>query len=180
MRARLPGPGTGGRYLLAYSGGLDSTVLLHALVRAGLPAPLEAIHIHHGLQPAADRWPGHCQRVCQQLGIPLTVLEVTPVRGPRLSPEAEARRARYDALRSAMRSGDVLLTAHHLDDQAETLLLQLLRGAGPRGLAAMPTLSEFPPGWHARPLLACSRMALETYARQHGLEWVEDPSNTDT
>jgi tRNA(Ile)-lysidine synthase len=179
LRARLPRPGSGGRYLLAFSGGLDSTVLLHLLVRARLHVPLKAVHVHHGLQAAADRWVTHCRRVCRQLAVPLTVRRVAPRRGPRRSLEAEARAVRYDALRAMMRPGDVLLTAHQLDDQAETLLLQLLRGAGPRGLAAMPAVAEFPPGLHARPLLACARAELEAYARTHRLGWVEDPSNRD-
>lgn len=178
--ARLPRPGPDGRHLIAYSGGLDSTVLLHLLAHAGLSAPLQAVHVHHGLQPAADGWLAHCERICRELKIPFTVLRVKPVRGARLSLEAEARRARYHALRGSMQPGDVLLTAHHLDDQAETLLLQLLRGAGPRGLAGMPAVREFAPGWHARPLLGLARGQLEAYAQAHALEWIEDPSNADT
>ncbi len=177
--ARLPQPGIGGRYLIAYSGGLDSTVLLHLLAHANLSTPLQAIHVHHGLQAAADLWTVHCERICHQLKVPFVLQHVKPARGPRLSLEAEARSARYEALRAIMQSGDVLLTAHHLDDQAETLLLQLLRGAGPRGLAAMPALSEFPPGRHARPLLSYTRTQLEAYAHQHALAWIEDPSNAD-
>jgi tRNA(Ile)-lysidine synthase len=178
--ARLPRPGTGGCYRVAYSGGLDSTVLLHLLAHADLSAPLQAVHVHHGLQPAADGWVTHCERICRQLKTPFLALQVKPERGPGLSLEAEARKTRYDALRASMQAGDVLLTAHHLDDQGETLLLQLLRGAGPRGLAAMPAVSEFAPGWHARPLLGYTRVQLEAYARQYALEWIEDPSNTDT
>lgn len=177
---RLPQPGTGGRYLIAYSGGLDSTVLLHLLAQANLSAPLQAIHIHHGLQPAADRWAEHCESICRRFKIPFVLQHVKPVRGPRVSLEAEARTLRYEALQALMRPGDVLLTAQHLDDQAETLLLQLLRGAGPRGLASMPALSEFVPGWLARPLLGHARAELEAYASRHALEWIEDPSNTDT
>jgi tRNA(Ile)-lysidine synthase len=179
LRARLPRPGSGGRYILAFSGGLDSTVLLHLLVHARLSAPLKAVHVHHGLQAAADDWVVHCRRVCRQLAVPLAVRRVAPRRGPRRSLEAEGRTVRYAALRAMMRPGDVLLTAHQLEDQAETLLLQLLRGAGPRGLAAMPAVGEFPPGLHARPLLACARAELEAYARRHRLDWVEDPSNQD-
>ncbi len=179
LRTRLPSTGRGGRYVLAFSGGLDSTVLLHWLTRARLHAPLVAVHVHHGLQSGADGWAAHCRRVCRTLAVPLAVRRVKLRRGPRRSLEAEARTARYEALRARMRPGDVLLTAHQLDDQAETLLLQLRRGAGPRGLAAMPALSEFPPGLQARPLLDCTRAELEAYARRHRLDWVEDPSNRD-
>jgi tRNA(Ile)-lysidine synthase len=139
-----------------------------------------AVHVHHGLQAAADDWPAHCERTCRSLDVPLRVLHVTPACGPRRSLEAEARRARYAALQSHMQPGDVLLTAHHLDDQAETLLLQLLRGAGPRGLAAMAAIREFPPGLHARPLLVHTRDRIEAYAHAHALQWIEDPSNADS
>lgn len=177
--ARLPRPGPDGGYLLAYSGGLDSTVLLHRLAGLSLPAGLRAIHVHHSLQAAADSWPAHCAQACERLKVPFELARVSPDCGPGTSLEAEARRARYAALQAAMRPGDVLLTAHHRDDQAETLLLQLLRGAGPRGLAAMPVWAEFGPGWHVRPLLDIARAELEAYARRHRLSWVEDPSNQD-
>ena len=179
FRACLPRPGNGRRYLIAYSGGLDSTVLLHLLAMAERTSPLQAVHVHHGLQHAADEWAAHCERMCGQLAIPFTQLHVSPARGPRRSLEAEARHARYAALQGAMQPGDVLLTAHHLDDQAETLLLQLLRGAGPRGLSAMPVACEFPPGVHARPLLGYSRNELLAYAEDHALVWIEDTSNAD-
>jgi tRNA(Ile)-lysidine synthase len=176
---RLPSPLPGGRFLVAYSGGLDSTVLLHLLAGSTPAAPLLAAHVHHGLQAAADDWATHCKQACRRLKVAFRLLHVAPARGPRLSLEAEARSARYAALRSAMQPGDVLVTAHHLDDQAETLLLQLLRGAGPRGLAAMAAVSEFPPGLHARPLLAYTRDRLEAYARAQALDWIDDPSNAD-
>ncbi len=179
IKAALPKPGPGGRYLLAFSGGLDSTVLLHLLTRLRGTYDLQAIHVHHGLQTAADKWPAHCEQACTQWGVTCTVVRVRPEQGPRLSLEAEARRARYRALQSLMQEGDVLLTAHHQDDQAETLLLQLLRGAGPRGLAAMPMVSTFSPGLHVRPLLECTRKEIQQYARDQELTWVEDPSNED-
>ncbi|HXG28185.1 MAG TPA: tRNA lysidine(34) synthetase TilS [Nevskiales bacterium] len=179
LLGRLPRPGSGGRYLLAFSGGLDSTVLLHLLMRTRLRAPLAAVHVHHGLQVSADDWVRHCRQICREWAVPLIVRRVAPRRGPRRSLEAEARALRYAALRGLMRPGDVLLTAHQIEDQAETLLLQLLRGAGPRGLAAMPAVSEFPPGLHVRPLLTYGRAELEAYARTHRLHWVEDPSNQD-
>jgi tRNA(Ile)-lysidine synthase len=177
--ARLPFPL---RPLVAYSGGVDSHVLLHALTRlrreAALPPPLAA-HVHHGLQTAADDWVEHCRQVCAALAVPLQVVHVDARSQTGESPEATARRARYAALADALERGACLLTAHQRDDQAETLLLQLLRGAGPAGLAAMPPLAPFGNGWHLRPLLDVSRDDLLAYARAEGLVWVEDPSNRD-
>jgi len=167
---------------IAYSGGLDSHSLLHALVllRATAPLRLEAVHVDHGLQPASQEWSRHCQQVCAALGVSCRVerLEVRSVRGRGL--EAAARQARYDALIRYVRAGDVLVTAHQQDDQAETVLLQLLRGTGVRGLAGMPALAPFGDGYLARPLLGFSRAALHTYALDQGVIWVEDNSNQDT
>ena len=122
---------------MAFSGGLDSTVLLHLLADLAqhhrLP-PLSAVHIHHGLQAAADAWPEHCQAFCDALGVPLQVLRVQVPAGASL--ERAAREARYGAFARLTASGEVLLTAQHRDDQAETLLFRLLRGAGVRGLSA--------------------------------------------
>lgn len=166
------------RWSVAFSGGLDSTVLLHLLVdlanREAIP-PLRAIHIHHGMQPAADAWPEHCRRVCERLGVPVEVVHVRVETAA--SPEQAARQARYAALAARLSEGEVLLTAQHRDDQAETLLFRLMRGAGVRGLAAMPAVRRLAAGWLVRPLLQRSRAELETYARLHELEWTEDPSN---
>ena len=166
-------------YRVAFSGGLDSSVLLNLLVmmRARLRAPLSAIHINHRLQAQSAAWSEHCRRECQRLGIPLTTLEVDAVHRPGESPEAAARVARYNALAEAIGPEEMLLTAHHRDDQAETLLLQLLRGAGVEGLAAMPLVRAWAGGWHARPLLAASRAAIHDWAVAHRLLWVDDPSN---
>jgi tRNA(Ile)-lysidine synthase len=164
---------------VAFSGGMDSTVLLTALVegRVDLPFPLKAVHVDHGLQPASSDWSAHCADVCHSLGIPLSCLRVDarPRRGE--SPEAAARAARYAAMEKLMGDGDLLLTAHHRDDQAETVLLQLLRAAGVAGLAAMPALKRFGAGWHGRPLLDLPRSALQRWAEAHSLKWIEDPSN---
>jgi len=145
------------RYWVAYSGGLDSHVLLHSL--------------------AVLR---HCAEVCDGLEVPLTLLRVDarPRRGE--SPEAAARNARYRAIEPLLGEGDGLLTAHHQDDQAETVLLQALRGSGPRGLAAMPVWNPFGEGWQGRPLLGFRRDELRAHARAEGLCWVEDESNFDT
>lgn len=166
---------------IAFSGGLDSTVLLHLLSdlskQQRLP-PLIAIHVHHGLQAVAKSWPGHCRQVCQILGIPLQVIDVTVKPGASL--EQAARNARYDAFNDVLERGEVLLTAQHRDDQAETLLFRLLRGAGVRGLAAMPEARIVGEGRLFRPLLEESRATLEAYAREQGLSWIEDPSNHDS
>ncbi|WP_083250728.1 tRNA lysidine(34) synthetase TilS [Acidihalobacter aeolianus] len=167
------------RWIVAFSGGGDSLALLHALANGGSAGhELLAVHVHHGLQQEADGWAETCAAQCARLGVRLIVqkVQVNPDTG---GPEAAARMSRYTALRSVLGPGDMLLTAHHADDQAETLLLQLLRGSGPAGLAAMPAISSFGEGWHARPLLATRRAALQAYLEQEGLEWIDDPSNAD-
>lgn len=137
---------------IAYSGGLDSTVLLHLLVDLAktqpLP-PLRAIHVHHGLQAAADAWPAHCQAVCDAAGVALRVMHVQVLPGASL--ERAARDARYQAFAEAISPGELLLTGQHRDDQAETLLFRLLRGAGVRGLAGMPAQRPLGAGgWRGR------------------------------
>ena len=165
---------------VGFSGGLDSTVLLHLLAELArheqLP-PLRAIHVHHGLQAVADGWPLHCQQVCDGLNVPLQVISVQVKSGASL--EQAARDARYAAFAQCMATGDVLLTGQHRDDQAETLLFRLLRGAGVRGLAGMPTSRALGRGQLLRPLLSTSREALQAYACEHQLLWIEDPSNAD-
>lgn len=169
------------RCWLALSGGMDSLVLLHALAILGarLPCDLRAAHVDHGLHPDSRHWAERCRRACEPLGVPLRVLRVdaAPLAGE--SPEAAAREARYRALAGLMGPGDLLLTAQHRDDQAETLLLALLRGSGVKGLAAMPAAAPFGPGHLLRPLLGFGRAELRVYAETHGLVWVEDPSNAD-
>jgi tRNA(Ile)-lysidine synthase len=171
------------RFLVAYSGGCDSHVLLHAAARMakrGIAQSLHAVHIDHGLHASSAEWARHCAAVCAELAVPFTLLQVDARPGTGESPEAAARRARYRALTGLMKPGDCLLTAHHQDDQAETLLLQLLRGGGPHGLAGMPAVIAFAAGLHARPLLAFPRDALRRYAQEHALRWVDDPSNIDS
>ncbi len=168
-------------WCVALSGGLDSTVLLHLLAglrsREALPV-LSAIHVHHGLQAAADAWPTHCQALCDRLGVPLQIEFVRVDTWSSL--ERAAREARYAALAGRLAAGELLLTGQHRDDQAETLLFRLLRGAGVRGLAAMPAFRPLGKGTLLRPLLDVSRAELERYARDQQLSWIEDPSNTDT
>jgi tRNA(Ile)-lysidine synthase len=168
--------------IVAYSGGADSHVLLHWLAANAGQAGwrLLAAHVQHGLQAEAEQWVAHCGRVCEALAVPFHLLPVDARPRSGESPEQAARRVRYRALQALVRNGDLLLTAHHRDDQAETVLLQLLRGAGVRGLAAMPEQTAFAAGRLVRPLLDVPRRSLRTYARDHGLRWIEDPSNRDT
>jgi len=164
---------------VAFSGGLDSTCLLSAaaVAAAHLPGPLCAVHLDHGLHPHSRSWAQHCRVVCESLGVSLTVRRLAIARAPGESLEAAAREARYAALAALLRPGELMLTAQHREDQAETLLLALLRGSGPEGLAAMPPVSDLGAGRLVRPLLGVSRAALEGYARNLGLSWIEDPSN---
>ena len=163
---------------IAFSGGLDSTVLLHLLANSESIPPLSAVHVHHGLQAAADAWPSHCQSICDHLGVPLRIMRVQVQPGASL--EGAAREARYQAFTEVMGAGAVMLTAQHREDQAETLLFRLLRGAGVRGLTAMPVHRPLAGGHLVRPLLHVSRGELEAYAMAHQLQWIADPSNTDT
>ena len=179
---QLAAAAPGGRLWVAYSGGLDSSVLLHllaALRPALAPLTVQALHIHHGLQAQADAWQQHCEATCAALQIPCVSQRIQVTLNPGESLEAAARLARYQAFSAQLAPGDCLLTAQHADDQAETLLLQLLRGAGPAGLAAMPAQRALGAGWLLRPLLSCTRDELAAYAAQHGLHWVEDGSNQD-
>ncbi|QDH70646.1 tRNA lysidine(34) synthetase TilS [Marilutibacter alkalisoli] len=168
--------------LVAYSGGLDSTALLRLL--ADDPARradgLRAIHVHHGLHADASDWARHCQRSCDALGIPLTVVRIEVQRDSGLGLEGAARQARHAAFAAALADDEVLVTAHHRDDQAETFLLRALRASGPDGLAAMRPWRRFGAGWLWRPLLDTPRTDLLAYARAHGLAWIEDPGNDDT
>ncbi len=167
--------------LVAFSGGLDSTVLLHQLVQWRALHPdvaLRAIHIHHGLSPHADSWVQHCESVCAQWQVSL-VVERVHLEDDGLGIEAQARRARYQAFAQTLLPCEVLMTAQHLDDQCETFLLALKRGSGPAGLSAMGESSPFAGTQLIRPLLAQTREALEAWARQHELCWIEDESNQD-
>lgn len=169
----------GGRLLVAFSGGLDSTVLLRSLTSALRDRPrysILAIHIDHGLHPDSQQWQRHCADVARMLGVAYlhrSVLVDSNVGGV----ESAAREARYEALRGLMSTGDSLLTAHHADDQLETVLLALMRGAGVTGLAGMPACQPFDPGWHLRPLLDFTRHQLQAWADAEGLQWLTDPSN---
>nr|WP_207280716.1 tRNA lysidine(34) synthetase TilS [Thiocystis violacea] len=180
MPTRLAPFASAPRCWIAFSGGLDSTVLLSAAaeVRARLPGELLAVHIDHGLQPGSGDWAAHCAGVCQALSIPIHIERLSPAGpSPGESLEAWAREARYRVFRRLLGPGEILLTAHHQDDQAETLLLALLRGSGVHGLAAMPFSAPLGSGYLVRPLLEWSRGSLAEQARRRGLVWIEDPSN---
>jgi tRNA(Ile)-lysidine synthase len=168
------------RVALAFSGGVDSTVLAHLLVKQRRTlGGLRLLHVDHGLQPASAEWSRHCARLARAWRVPLALLRAEIERRKGESPEAAARDARYALLASAMQPGEVLVTAQHRDDQVETLLLQLLRGAGVPGLAGMPSVAAFGPGRIARPLLLVSRAEIEATAHKAQLRWIEDPSNAD-
>ncbi len=167
---------------VAFSGGPDSTALLHAL--AQLPAArargLRALHVDHGLHPDSATWAAHCQQFCTTLGVRCAVLAVAVARRSGDGLEAAARDARYAALSGALHPGEYLLTAHHRDDQVETVLLKLLRGAGPQGLSGMHERRAFGPGQLWRPLLDVPRQSLHDYVAAHALDCIDDPSNRDT
>ncbi|MCF7977462.1 MAG: tRNA lysidine(34) synthetase TilS [Chromatiaceae bacterium] len=169
------------RLWVAYSGGCDSHVLLHACVelRAGLDLTLSAIHVDHGLHPDSGAWARHCRRVCEQLGVDFQARRAQIERRPGESLEALARAARRRLFAGCLGPGDWHATAQHRDDQAETLLLALLRGSGVRGLAAMPARAALGAGILMRPLLEFAQADLRAYAERHRLSWLEDPSNQD-
>lgn len=178
------------RLLVAFSGGLDSRVLLHAchalvqqsgtLREAGLPGyRLRALHVNHGLSEQSGQWQTYCEQICREAGIRLQTRRVRIDRESGQSLEEAARAARYRVFGDMLRRRETLLLAHHLDDQAETVLLRLLRGAGSRGLSGMPRGRALAVGWLWRPLLGCGRRELREYAEAEGLDWVEDDSNRD-
>ena len=166
---------------VAFSGGLDSCVLLHALARLREPLglSLSAVHVDHGLHPDSADWARRARQQCQRLDVPCAIerVHITQIREHGL--EAAARHARYACLARHVGPGEVLLTAHQADDQAETMLLQLLRGTGMHGLAAMPAVTAFHAGRLARPLLEFTRAQLAAYAAHENLQWIEDTSNDD-
>lgn len=166
---------------VGYSGGLDSSVLLHALATSAVARGrrVRAWHVHHGLHADADEWARHCRAFCDRLGLELTVSRVSVARDRGDGPEAAARRARHEAFAAGLAPGEVLALAHHRDDQAETALLRLLRGSGPDGLASMRSWRDCGAGRLWRPLLALPRARLEAYAREHALTWIDDPGNDE-
>jgi tRNA(Ile)-lysidine synthase len=166
------------RFYIGYSGGVDSHVLLHCCASIiPLKDKLTAVYVHHGLQAEAESWAKHCEKTANELGVAFLALRVNAKTAPGESPEEAARNARYAALKSLINANDVLLLAQHREDQLETVLLQLFRGSGLRGLSGMPERQNFGAGVMLRPLLDTPKQAISDYAQAHQLSWVEDPSN---
>jgi len=181
-RIRCEGPASGDRWCVALSGGLDSSVLLAAMATLRSEAAIttvRAVHVDHGLHPDSASWSEHCRSLAVRLGVGCDVRHVRATAAPGDSPEAAARAARYRALSEGLNPGEILVTAHHADDQLEGVLLQWLRGGGLRSIAGMRPVTPFGPGWLARPLLGFPRADLAAWARGEGLDWLEDPSNRD-
>ncbi len=165
---------------VGFSGGIDSSVLLHVLINIPeLASKIQVIHVNHQLQEAAVDFEKHCLDQCERWGVPLKVLFLNQKKLPGESLEAYARAGRYELFQSCLESGDILVTAHHQEDQVETFLIQLIRGAGVDGLSAMPTLSVLGQGYLYRPWLSISKQAIKNYAQQHELIWIDDPSNSE-
>ena len=167
---------------VAFSGGMDSMVLLHLLValrERDLLSQLKAVHVHHGLSDFADRWANFCQTVCQRWQVPLSLAKVSVPENMGGGIEQAARQCRYQVFEQQVHSGGCLVMGHHQDDQAETLLLRLFRGTGLEGLQGMPQQRKLGQGELLRPLLSVPRQQIEDYARYHQLKWVEDESNQD-
>src|ERR1051326_9192300 len=174
-RPRDKGLARGAREIaVGLSGGVDSVVLLHRL-KQEYPA-VRAIHVHHGLSPNADAWAQFCRKLCRRLGVPLRIERVAVRRAGR-GLEAAAREARHAAFRKS--GADCIVLAHNLDDEAETVLMNLLRGAGLRGASGMAERSRLGKQTLLRPLLGVSRKEILAYAREHRLEWIEDESNAE-
>jgi len=176
--ADLPTPE---KYWVGFSGGADSTALLQAMheLRDRLPAPLQALHFHHGLQQEASAWQEHCRAFCAQRDIPFQSERLLIERTGGTSLEEESRNSRYRAVAKVLGKDEMYLTAHQAEDLAETLFLNLMRGSGLEGLAGIPVLRRLELGWVARPLLEYHRADLEGYLRSRGISWLTDPSNAD-
>lgn len=165
------------RICVGLSGGCDSVTLLHLLSCSAWVSQISAIHVHHGLSANADAWAAFCQQCCERWSVPFTLRKIEVVdEGQGL--EAAARDARYAAFADC--GADVFLLAHHRDDQAETVLFNLLRGSGVAGAAGIPAVRVKSGLKFLRPLLDVSRQSIETYARDNGLQWIDDESNADT
>ncbi|MEE9570211.1 MAG: tRNA lysidine(34) synthetase TilS, partial [Gammaproteobacteria bacterium] len=168
-------PGLG----VAFSGGLDSTVLLTALTRLELGTPIRALHIDHGLHPDSGSWTQHCGQIAAELGVGFDSRQVVIHDARGRSLEASAREVRYATLSEMMEPAELLLTAHHSDDQLETVLFRLLRGSGVKGLRGIAPFARLGPGYLGRPMLAMSKEDILGIGKDWGLNWVEDPTNAD-
>jgi tRNA(Ile)-lysidine synthase len=166
-------------YVVGFSGGADSTALLHALtkIKSSLGISISAVHINHGLHADSDKWQNHCERFCDRHDVQLSCIKVQLKHRSGKGLEAEARHLRYEAISTLLRDGSTLLTAHHADDQVETLLLNLMRGSGVDGLSAMPEHRLLGDGFLQRPLLGFQNTMLLEYLQENHIEWIDDPSN---
>jgi tRNA(Ile)-lysidine synthase len=169
------------KIIIAYSGGIDSSALLHLLflIKEDLKQSLEAIHINHGLHEKSDDWEKFCKEECARFNVPFKAISIHENLPKNESVECWARNKRYLLISKEMNKDDLLLTAHHMDDQVETFFLQILRGAGPRGLASMPVIKRIASGYHVRPFLNIQQCELEQYAKANDLLWQDDESNSD-
>ena len=172
--------------LVGLSGGMDSVVLLYGMCKVAEESlslgAIRALHVNHGLQAEADQWQNFCESLCNDLGVPLHCekVEIERHKSPDLSIENIARKARYGVFESQLQDGEVLILGHHLDDQLETLLFRLNRGAGLKGLTAIPKKRDLAKGEIYRPLLEVGRKELQRFAEEHNLQWIKDLSNQDT
>ena len=166
---------------VAYSGGVDSTVLLHLLnrLRDTINFQLVALHVNHGIDPHADEWSVHCANSCESFGIEFRSTRLDLGKLHKRTSESDARTGRYAWFKQQLGENELLLTAHHQNDQAETFLLNLMRGSGARGLAAIQPYTRFASGWLLRPLLANPRQQIVQYASNYNLTYIDDPSNLD-
>lgn len=182
VRAFIKNTGENKAYCVAFSGGMDSYVLLHVLcsLRSEFPFSLRAVHIDHGLQSVSAQWALHCADVCHELNVSFQSYQTNIAKNKGESLEEAAREARYHIFAETLQTDECLLTAHHEQDQAETLLLQLCRGAGVAGLASMSLIKSFAKGFHARPLLSVAKKSIDDYARQFSLHYIEDATNLNT
>ena len=168
---------TAPRILIGYSGGMDSSVLLHAAAEVFPKKPILAIHINHQIHQDSDQWEAHCKDVAEELSVSFMSEKITISGDSGI--EEQARGARYALFENCIEPNDILLTAHHADDQIETFLFRLFRGSGFKGLAAMPMVRPLGQGQLLRPLLKYSKQELKNIALQAELDWIEDSSNTD-
>ncbi len=171
-----------GKFWIAYSGGMDSSVLLHLFyaLKGTISNEMEAVYVNHGLNSMSEEWRELCREQCKAYRLGFCAIDINAPCPDGESVEAWARERRYTLIAEKMREDHILFSAHHRDDQVETFFLQALRGAGPRGLAAMPVVKTFTKGFHVRPLLGYTRDELAGYALENRLVWHDDESNRDT
>ena len=165
------------RYVVGYSGGIDSTVLLHAINKMTGHIPVVAVHINHQLIPQAAEWEKHCRKFSESISVEFLSRKVIIDMNSGDGLEAASRKGRYDSFKQLIKKNDYLLTAHNQDDQVETVLLNIFRGCGLRGIRGIPASRKFFEGRLVRPLLRVSRNEISEYAKKYKLNWIEDPSN---